>query len=58
MNIYLMNTLGLIVGLTLLINPPLVHAEKPADRGAKRRAFHETRSPTAQPRCASKKKTS
>jgi intracellular sulfur oxidation DsrE/DsrF family protein len=34
MNSYLMNTLGLIVGLTLLINPPLVHAEKPADRAA------------------------
>lgn len=34
MNSYLMNTLGLIVGLTLLINSPLVHAEKPADRAA------------------------
>ena len=31
---YLMNTLGLIMGLTLLINPPFVHAEKPADRAA------------------------
>ena len=34
MNSYLPNTLGLIVGLTLLVSPPVVQAEKPADSAA------------------------
>lgn len=34
MNSYLMNKLSLIVGLTLLVSPLLVHAEKPADSAA------------------------
>ena len=34
MNRYPLNTLGLIIGLVFLINFPLAHAEKPADRAA------------------------